>query len=140
MARVLIVDDDEDFAAAVAEMLRQGGHDIEVEPAVGRALAHMAERRPDLVILDVMFPQGSSDGFGLARTMRHERNDLAAIPILMLTAVGQKFPFGFGPPDIGDDSLPVDDFVEKPIEPQALRDKVAALLAAAATEEGSSPE
>ena len=144
MARVLIVDDDEDFTVAATEMLRVADHTVAVEPRADAALARMREQRPDLVILDVMFPQGSSAGFELARAMRADAT-LAGVPILMLTAVGQKFPYGFGFPDIDDESLPVDDFVEKPVEPEVLRSKVSALLAEAAAgestaEEGSSPE
>ncbi|MFW6164072.1 MAG: response regulator transcription factor [Planctomycetota bacterium] len=141
MARVLIVDDDEDFTVAATEMLRLVDHEVAVEPRADAALARMRAQRPDLVILDVMFPQGSSAGFELARTMR-EDVALHRVPILMLTAVGQKFPFGFGPSDVGDEALPVDDFVEKPVEPGVLREKVSTLLGQAgggdAAEEGRS--
>ena len=129
MARLMIVDDDEDFVFAVSEALRIAGHDVACEPDTRSALAAMHEHRPDLVILDVMFPQGSSGGFDLARTMRHESGDLREIPILMLTAVGQRFPFGFGPSDIGEDSLPVDIYLEKPVEPDLLSAEIARLLA-----------
>ena len=133
MGYVMIVDDDEDFAGAAAVILRDAGHEVGIELRIGEAVASMERRRPDLVILDVMFPQGSSAGFELARTMRHENEKLKAIPILMLTAVGQMFPFGFGSGDIDDESLPVDDFLEKPLAPDVLRSKVAQLI------EGSAP-
>jgi DNA-binding response OmpR family regulator len=128
MAYVLIVDDDEDFAVAAAEALRLAGHEVSIEPQIGRAVASMEERRPGLVILDVMFPQGSSAGFDLARTMRHENPRLHSVPILVLTAVGQKFPFGFGSSDIDGRSLPVDDFLEKPVAPDVLAETVSRLL------------
>jgi len=135
MAHVMIVDDDEDFAVAAAEALRVAGHEVEIELKIGSAVESMEERQPDLVILDVMFPQGSSAGFELARTMRHEKEKLKAIPILMLTAVGQKFPFGFGPSDINDGSLPVDTYLEKPVAPDVLTAEVARLLEKAGTSE-----
>ena len=128
MAHVMVVDDDEDFAVAIAEALRVAGHDVHIQQQVRGAVAAMEERRPDLVILDVMFPHGSSAGFELARTLRHEHETLRGIPILMLTAVGQKFPFGFGPGDIDDDSLPVDNYLEKPVDPDTLTAEVARLL------------
>ena len=128
MARVMVVDDDEDFAVAIAEALRVAGHDVHIQPQIRGAVAAMEERRPDLVILDVMFPQGSSAGFELARTIRHDHAALKTIPILMLTAVGQKFPFGFGASDIDDDSLPVDNYLEKPVDPDTLTAEVARLL------------
>jgi hypothetical protein len=46
----------------------------------------------------------------------------------MLTAVNQMFPFEFGHGDIDGDSLPVDEFLEKPVDLDVLRDKVSALL------------
>jgi DNA-binding response OmpR family regulator len=128
MGYVMIVDDDEDFAVAAAEILRNAGHEVQTELQIGSAVESMEQRRPDLVILDVMFPQGSSAGFELARTMRHENEKLKGIPVLMLTAVGQKFPFGFGSRDIDDGSLPVDDYLEKPVDPDALADEVSRLL------------
>lgn len=88
----------------------------------------MDNRCPDLVILDVMFPDNSSGGFELARRMRHHREDLTSVPILMLTAVNTVFPLGFGAQDIGDDRLPVSDFLGKPVDLGLLRDKVAALV------------
>jgi len=128
MAYLLVIDDDEDFAAAVSEALRVSGHEVSVEPDPARALKSMGERRPELVILDVMFPQGSSAGFEFARTMRHERAELRSIPILMLTAVGQRFPLGFGSRDIDEGSLPVDIYLEKPVDPDLLTREVARLL------------
>ncbi len=128
MAYVLVIDDDEDFATAISEALRAAGHEVRVEPDIERALKSMGERRPELVILDVMFPQGSSAGFEFARTMRHDREELRSIPILMLTAVGQRFPFGFSSRDIDEGSLPVDSYLEKPVDPDLLIREVSRLL------------
>jgi len=131
MPYILVVDDDEDFTLALSEGLRLAGHEVRVEPHVGRALEAIRARRPDLVVLDVMFPQGSSAGFELARTLRQEREELRSIPVLMLTALGQRFPFGFGPEDIDDSSVPVDGYLEKPVDPDFLREEVSRLLARA---------
>ncbi len=128
MAYIMIVDDDEDFAAAATMVLRKAGHEVEVELDTDSAVASMENRRPDLVILDVMFPESPSAGFGLARTMSHENEKLRGIPILMLTAINAKFPLGFGPRDIDDTWLPVSDFLEKPVDLGVLVDRVDALL------------
>ena len=143
MAYLLVIDDDEDFALAVSEGLRLAGHEVRVEPDIGHAVMSMADRRPDLVILDVMFPQGSSAGLEFARSLRHDREEFRRIPILMLTALGQRFPFGFGSRDIGDGSLPVDTYLEKPVEPDVLAREVSRLLQPPAGSEpagGSPPE
>ncbi len=128
MAYLLIIDDDEDFANAAAVALRDAGHEIEIEMETGNAIKRMEEKMPDLVILDVMFPEDSSAGFELARSIRHYNDNLKDVPILMLTAVNEKFPLGFSSKDIDDNWLPVSDFLEKPIDLDVLRNKVSALL------------
>jgi DNA-binding response OmpR family regulator len=124
----MIVDDDEDLAKAFAQVLTDAHHEVEIEAETRQALEKMNRRPPDLVILDVMFPENSSAGFELARDMRHERRKLGDIPILMLTAVNSKFPTGFSARDIDADWLPVTDFVEKPVDLGVLVSKVSALL------------
>jgi DNA-binding response OmpR family regulator len=128
MSYLMIVDDDEDFAAAAAKVLRNVGHEVRVELETTSVIQIMEERPPDLLILDVMFPQNESAGFELARTIRQKGGKLESVPILMLTAVNTKFPLGFGPSDVDDHWLPIDDFVEKPVDLNVLRKRVAALL------------
>ena len=128
MAYVMIVDDDEDFAAAASTILRNAGHEVQIELDTESATKSMEKRPPELVILDVMFPEDASAGFELARTMRHYNEKLKGIPVLMLTAVNAKFPLGFGSRDIDDNWLPVSDFLEKPVDFDVLQGKVDALL------------
>jgi DNA-binding response OmpR family regulator len=129
MAYVLIVDDDEDFASATAAALTAAGYEVRTEYAIPAALQSMAARRPDLVVLDVMFPEDNTAGFELARAMRLKHPDLRQVPILMLTAVNTRFPFGFSAKDIDEDWLPVNDFLEKPVDLDVLTARVAAMLA-----------
>ena len=130
MSYLLIVDDDEDFAAAVATVLRGNGHDVRIELDLSAAVRSMTERPPDLVLLDVMFPEDSTGGFELARQMRRRYEGLKTVPILMLTAVNTKFPLGFSAKDIDDDWLPVTDFLEKPVDLDVLTTRVEAMLSA----------
>jgi DNA-binding response OmpR family regulator len=129
MAYLLIIDDDEDFARAMAKVLSDAGHEVGISLDTQTAMASMKARTPDLVILDVMFPEDSSAGFGFARMMEHHNAAFKGIPILMLTAVNARFPLGFGPRDIDESWLPVSDFVEKPVDLDVLCNKVSALLA-----------
>jgi len=133
MAYVLIVDDDEDFAQTTATVLRKEGHEVQIELDTQDAAESMQNKLPDLVVLDVMFPEDTSAGFELARFMRHENEQLKAIPILMLTAINAKFPLGFGPKDINSEWLPVTDFLEKPVDFDVLLDKVTKLLGEGST-------
>jgi CheY-like chemotaxis protein len=135
MAYLLIVDDDEDFATTAATVLRQEGHDVQIELDTDDAMKKMEAKAPDLLILDVMFPEDASAGFELARSIRHKNEKLKDIPILMLTAINAKFPLGFGPEDINDSWLPASDFLEKPVDFSVLKSKVAQLLSKNSTAE-----
>ena len=129
MSYLLIVDDDEDFATAVATVLRVKGHEVRMELDLSAAVRSMTERRPDLLLLDVMFPEDSTGGFELARTMRWRHENLKDVPILMLTAVNTRFPLGFSEKDIDDDWMPVTEVLEKPIDLDVLAERVDTILA-----------
>ena len=123
MAKVMIVDDDHDFMDSVCRVLQHKGHSTtaiyDTEEVVERL-----EREPhDVLILDVMFPENAAAGFHLAQDIRKHR-DLARLPILILSAINAKFPMGFGPNDIDQTWMPVQDFLEKPIDFDVLLSKV----------------
>ncbi|MHC4777230.1 MAG: response regulator transcription factor [Planctomycetota bacterium] len=126
MPYLLVVDDDKDFASAVQIALEEAGHEVAIKADPKSGLKSIEARKPDLLILDVMFPEDSAAGFEVARTVRSDHKDL---PVLMLTAVNQKFPYGFSEKDIDEKFLPVSDFVEKPVDLDVLTAKVAQLLA-----------
>jgi len=128
MAFLLIVDDDVEFADAVATVCRAEGHEVAVENDTAGARARFTERLPDAVILDVMFPENPSGGFEFARTIRKKWGD---VPVLMLTAVNQQFPLGFSNKDIDSTWLPVADFIEKPVDFDLLKTKITDLLSRA---------
>lgn len=128
MAYLMLIDDDEDFARAAAKVLEHAGHEVAIELDTESAAPVLRRRTPDLVILDVMFPQDESAGFRFARMMRREEPTLRKVPILMLTAINTRFPLGFGVEDIDDVWMPVDDFLEKPVDLDQLQAKVAGMV------------
>jgi len=128
MAYLMLVDDDEDFARAAAKALEHAGHEVAIQLDTEGAAAALQQRKPDLLLLDVMFPEDASGGFTFARTLRRENPALANVPVLMLTAINTRFPLGFGETDIDDVWLPVDDFLEKPVDLDQLVAKVSAML------------
>jgi DNA-binding response OmpR family regulator len=138
MAYLIIVDDDEEFASAAAIALRKEGHEVARGADSETAIAMMKDRRPDLVILDVMFPGDDFAGFDLARAM-HQCDGLDRVPILMLTGVNARFSIDFSKFDIDNSWLPVSDFLDKPVDFTILAAKVKSLLAAGSAPRGAAP-
>ena len=79
--RVLVVDDEPSIVDAVATALRYEGYEVEEATTARAGLAAAQERRPDLIILDVMLPD--LDGLEVTRRLRA---DGVGVPILFLTA------------------------------------------------------
>lgn len=128
MYYVMIIDDDEDFATATAAILKQDGYDVRVELDINSAEESIKRQKPDLVILDVMFPEGDSAGFSFSRRIENLLGTSPRVPILMLTGMNEISPIPFSSSDIDEKWLPVKDFLNKPVDFDILRKKVAALL------------
>ncbi len=130
MAKILIIDDDPDITLAVQLTLEAVGYQV-IEAHNGvEGLKKVKDENPDLIILDVMMDT-TTEGFQVTLKLRSPdpTSEYAAfrdIPILMLTAIHSTTPLRFGPDE---DYLPVDEFVDKPIDPDDLVKKVATLLA-----------
>ncbi|MEM9050395.1 MAG: response regulator [Pseudomonadota bacterium] len=84
--RVLIIEDEPNIAESLTWILQRGGFDVVTEPNGGAALERVSAERPDLIILDAMLPERS--GFDILRDIR-ARADMAAVPVIMLTAKSQ---------------------------------------------------
>ena len=113
--KILLVDDEKDFVDIITAVLEKGGYEVVAAYDSAGARKQAARERPSLVILDVMM-ESPTAGFEVARWLRSEEQ-LKTIPVIMLTAVNQKFPFNFDKDDIW---LPVDVFLEKPVKPEQL--------------------
>jgi two-component system alkaline phosphatase synthesis response regulator PhoP len=115
--KILIIDDDIDLVEAMRMTLESEGFDIIDAQEGSKGIEKIRSEKPDLILLDVMM--GTQDeGFHIAYQIRSE-NDISDIPIVMLTAVGQETGFHFDKDKDGD-FLPVDEFLEKPINPDLL--------------------
>ncbi len=125
MPKILIIDDDRDFQDATRIVLEKKGFETASAYGPEEGLNMVQSEKPDLVILDVLMPT-NYEGFEVARNIR-EQLKLRDLPILLLTAVHaeKKVPYRFGPDDKW---LPVDYFLDKPVEPDMLVEKVKELL------------
>lgn len=121
MAKIAIIDDDPDILDASSLVLQSKGYDIITATNPDDGYKIIKEQNPDLIILDVMMNE-PDDGFFLAQKLRREKIET---PIIMYTSVSKTLGLEFAAGEM----IPVDDFVEKPISPETLIDKVEKLLA-----------
>jgi DNA-binding response OmpR family regulator len=119
MTRILIVEDDRDIADLVSRYMEKSGFEVDVQSSGHDALAAIAERPPDLLVLDLMLPQ--VDGLEICRAVRNNEKT-SAIPIIMLTARAEESDRIVGL-EIG-----ADDYLAKPFSPNELVARVRALL------------
>ena len=129
MPRILVIEDDPDMAEALRMPLEANGYEVIHAPTGEEGLQKVKEVEPDLIILDVMM-ETTTAGFQVSLQLRSPdpESEYAAyrnVPIVMLTAIHTTTSLRFGP-DEG--YLPVDDFVEKPIDPDELLEKARTLI------------
>jgi DNA-binding response OmpR family regulator len=115
---VLVVDDEPTIAEVVARYLERAGYRTRVAGDGVQALDLVAERRPDLVVLDLMLP--GIDGLEVMRRLREQ--DRERIALILLTAKGEESDRVIGL------RLGADDYVVKPFSPAELVARVDAVL------------
>ncbi|HBL16461.1 MAG: hypothetical protein A2X36_01085 [Elusimicrobia bacterium GWA2_69_24] len=125
-AKILIVDDDEDYVAAVRAVLRHASFEVVSAGDMEGGFSMLEEEQPDLLILDMMMG-GKGAGFLFSRKMRKDPR-FQALPVLMLTGMREQTGFSFPGKDKDPKWLPVDDFAEKPLKPDELLRRVERLL------------
>jgi DNA-binding response OmpR family regulator len=128
--RILIIDDDDDLVHALRLPLEAAGYGVFRAASGNEGLEKIKEVNPDLIILDVMMDT-TTEGFHVSLALRSpdpksEYKAYSQVPILMLTSIHSTTSLRFGPDK---DYLPVDAFIEKPIEPAELLKKVREHLA-----------
>ena len=131
MKKVLIVDDDRDIVEAMRLVLEV--QNLEVHSAINgtECLRKVKEINPDLTILDVMMDE-LTEGFQVACRLKNaapgsEYAPFSKTPILMLTSLTKRGYMNFNP-EKDKESLPVEVFLEKPVPPELLIEKVQSLL------------
>ena len=122
--RILVVDDEPDFASIVQTNLESEGFTVEVAFDGVQGLEKVKENAPDLVILDVMMPE--KDGYKMAKELKNNPTT-EDIPIIMLTAVGDhvtttRYSHADGM------SMEADDYLPKPASAEQILQSVNRLL------------
>jgi CheY-like chemotaxis protein len=129
MKNVYIVDDDRDIVDAISIVLKSAGYSVGFQNDENNLVENVLAFNPDIIILDVIFPENDNAGFEMSRLLKGD-DRTKNIPIMMLSAVNEKGKYGFtfSNRDRDDSYLPVEEFVEKPIQPAELLKKVAKML------------
>ena len=130
--RIMIIDDDPDFVEVTKVLLEARQYEVDAAHDPEEGFARLEQEVPDALILDVMMGKGA-DGFIMARKIRKDSR-FDKMPILMMTSMREQTGFDFPGERIHSKFLPVDDYVEKGVEPEVLLDKVEQLLAGKASD------
>jgi CheY-like chemotaxis protein len=132
-AKVLVVDDDPDVVEATRLILERNGYHVLTAEDGGKGLAQVRAERPDVIVLDVMMPEGT-EGFHFVWALRRDADErIKGIPIIIISAIHERTKLRFYP-DQSDGTyepgayLPVEDFVDKPINPADLVGRIERLL------------
>jgi two-component system, OmpR family, response regulator RegX3 len=118
---ILLVEDEPAIAEPLAETLTREGFHLEVAGTAAAALEKATSVRPDLILLDLMLPDGS--GYDVCREVRRD----SQVPIIMLTARGEEADRVIGL------ELGADDYVVKPFSAREVTARVRAVLRRTAT-------
>jgi len=133
---VLIVDDDVDLVESLRMFLERGGYAVRTAHDAETGLERVDGDRPDLILLDVMMPE-STEGFQFIWRLRQRDEEyFRKVPVIMLTSVVERTGLRFYPASEGGsypagDPAPVQDFIDKSVEPDVLLERVRAALVAA---------
>lgn len=129
--KLLIVDDDPDFVEGIKAILETADYEVEAAYNPKDGFQALQTKPYDLLLLDIRMGRGA-EGVTLARKLRKDPS-LKEMPVLIITGIREQIAFLFPGQAVHPHFLPVDELVEKPVEPTLLLGKVTALLQAAET-------
>lgn len=122
--RILLIDDDPDFVEATRIVLESKPYEVIVSYNGDDGLQKAREENPDLIILDVIMPV--KDGFTTAEQLKKDA-ELKKIPVIMLTSYAEKGG-GSSIAMSGGLTLEAEDYIDKPVGPEELLEKVGKYL------------
>jgi CheY-like chemotaxis protein len=125
--KILVIDDDPSFVTAMTPVLESRGYQVEAAYNKKEAIEKIEKSKPDLILLDIMMER-LTDGFDLCYKLKHDP-ELKEIPVLTVSAINKEVGFRFSPGTDGE-YFQADDFVEKPVKPENLLERVEKLLKA----------
>jgi two-component system alkaline phosphatase synthesis response regulator PhoP len=122
--RILIIDDDLDLVETISMILDSSGFETATAYDGHEGLARAREIRPDLIVLDIIMPE--LDGYGVCRELKGDP-ELAGVPVVMLTSEDD-YVITTDISQAEGRVVMADDFFEKPVDPEALVERIYELL------------
>jgi len=122
---VIVIDDDPDVLEATKVTLEGSGYAAVTAMSGPEGLSRIRQGGIDCIILDVMMAK-ETEGFHIAQDLKAD-SKTAKIPIIMMTSVSKKTGFEFSPAT-DKDFMPVEAFLEKPVDPKKLVQTVASVI------------
>lgn len=124
--KLLIIDDDPDFVEGLKSILKTANYNVDAAYNPKDGFQALQTKHYDLLLLDIMMGRGA-EGIMVARKLNKDPK-LREIPVLIITGIREQMAFLFPGQAVHPHLLPVDELVEKPVEPKLLLEKVSALL------------
>jgi CheY-like chemotaxis protein len=131
---ILMVDDDRDLVLTLRLVLEEAGYRVISAANAEQGMASAETERPDLILLDIMMPNATEGFHFVWKLRRREEPFFQKVPIVVLSAIHEKTNIRFYP-DSSDGTyragefLPVQDFLDKPVDPAQLLERVGRVLA-----------
>jgi two-component system alkaline phosphatase synthesis response regulator PhoP len=124
--KLLIIDDDPDFVDGIKSILEGANFEVEITYNPKDGFEALKSKPYDLLLLDIMMGRGA-EGIMVARKIRKDPT-LNDMPILIITGIREQIAFLFPGQPVHPHFVPVDELVEKPVEPKLLLEKVETLI------------
>jgi len=124
--RLLMIDDDPDFVEGIVSILENADYEVDAKYNPDEGFKALKTGSYDLLLLDVLMGRGA-EGIMIARKIGDDEK-LREIPILIITGMREQIAFLFPGQPVHPSFVPVDELIEKPVEPNLLLEKVSTLL------------
>jgi CheY-like chemotaxis protein len=122
---ILVIDDDPSFIGAMRPVLESKGYQVAAACNREEAMRELKKRKPDVIVLDIMMEK-MTDGFDICYKLKHDP-EMKNIPVLAVSSITEETGFTFSPATDGE-YFEADDFIEKPVTPTVLLERLEKLL------------
>ena len=124
--RFLIIDDDPDYVDGVKSILEKADYEVDTAYNPTQGFEALQSKPYDLLLLDIMMGRGA-EGVMLARKIKKDPK-LRETPTIIITSIREQLAYLFPGQPLKPNILPIDELLEKPVEPELLLSTVNKLL------------